>query len=88
MIEALEQYQRLSTEVLDLNRDDPEAGVKGLVALHLSWTEENPDRARMVSRNRNAAAAGAAWRATRSQQPRMVRADEGMDRIAGCRRKD
>lgn len=56
--EALERYQRLSVEVLERHEANPEAAVKGLIALHLSWTEEDPDRARTVSRGRNAVAAG------------------------------
>ncbi len=58
VIEALERYQRLSVEVLERHVTDPEAAVKGLVALHLSWTEEDPERARTVGRRRNDAAAG------------------------------
>jgi len=59
VVEALERYQRLSVEVLERHEADPEAAVKGLISLHLSWTEEDPERARTVSRGRNAAAAGA-----------------------------
>lgn len=55
---ALEDYQRLSMETLNGNATDPEAGLKALVSLHLSWTESDPERARMVSRHRNEVAAG------------------------------
>lgn len=58
VVSELENYQRLSMAALAENETDPEAGLKALVALHLSWTEEDPDRARMVSRHRNEAAAG------------------------------
>jgi hypothetical protein len=58
VVEALERYQRLSVEVLERHEADPEAAIKGLVALHLSWTEEDADRARTVSRRRNEAAVG------------------------------
>jgi hypothetical protein len=59
VVEALERYQRLSVEVLERHGSDPETAVKGLIALHLSWTEEDPERARSVSRWRNEAVAGA-----------------------------
>lgn len=57
VVEALEGYQRLTVELLE-RHDDPEACVKALVALHLRWTEEDPDRARMVARHRHAVMAG------------------------------
>ncbi|MEX0620555.1 MAG: hypothetical protein WD181_03150 [Solirubrobacterales bacterium] len=58
VVGELENYQRLSIEVLTRHEADPEAGLKALVALHLSWTEKDPERARMVSRHRNEVAAG------------------------------
>ena len=58
IIEALEEYQRSSLEVLDSNRGDPEAAVKGLVSLHIAWTAGDPDRARLVSSGRNRVMAG------------------------------
>jgi len=57
VVEALEGYQRLTIELLE-RHDDPEACVRALVALHLRWTEEDPDRARMVARHRHAVMAG------------------------------
>lgn len=58
VIEALEHYQRATIELYRTHAGDPETCVKALVRLHLDWTEENPDRARMVSRHRNAVIAG------------------------------
>jgi hypothetical protein len=58
VIDALERYQHRTMSVLDENEADPEAAVKGLVRLHLEWTEEDRDRAVLVSRNRNEVAAG------------------------------
>jgi len=58
VVSALEDYQRRSMDALVLNEDDPEAGIRALVELHLAWTEEDPDRARMISRHRNEVAAG------------------------------
>jgi hypothetical protein len=54
----LEAYQQRSMEALARHETDPEAGIRALVALHLAWTEEDPERARMVSRHRNEVAAG------------------------------
>ena len=58
VVTALEDYQRLSIEVVTENADDPEAAVKGLVALHLNWTDENRETATTIARHRNAVAAG------------------------------
>ena len=58
VVNALEDYQQLSIGVVTDNADDPEAAVKGLVSLHLNWTEENPETARLVARHRNAVAGG------------------------------
>jgi hypothetical protein len=58
VVEALEEYQRLSLDTLDENRSDPEACVRALVRLHLDWTGRDPDLARLVSRHRNAVMAG------------------------------
>ncbi|MGK2955236.1 MAG: hypothetical protein ACSLFI_06150 [Solirubrobacterales bacterium] len=58
VVSALEDYQQLSIDVVTSNADDPEAAVKGLVALHLNWTEENRETASLVSRHRNAVVAG------------------------------
>ncbi|MBN8867597.1 MAG: hypothetical protein J0H98_08580 [Solirubrobacterales bacterium] len=58
VVEALEAYQRRTIDLYRENADDPEACVKGLVRLHLEWTEEDPDRARLVARHRNAVMAG------------------------------
>ena len=58
VVNALEDYQRLSIAVISEYADDPEAAVKGLVSLHLSWTEENQETARLIARHRNAVASG------------------------------
>jgi hypothetical protein len=58
VVEALEEYQDRSMAVLGENEGDAEAAIKGLIELHLDWTEEDRDRAVLVSRNRNAAATG------------------------------
>lgn len=58
VVSALEEYQRLSVEVVSGHADDPEAAIKGLVALHLDWTEENRETALLIAKHRNAAAAG------------------------------
>lgn len=58
VVTALEDYQRLSIEVVTENADDPEAAIKGLVALHLNWTDENRETATTIARHRNAVAAG------------------------------
>jgi hypothetical protein len=58
VVTALEDYQQLSIEVITGNAGDPEAAVKGLVALHLDWTEENRETATLISRHRNAVVAG------------------------------
>ncbi|MBK5231986.1 MAG: hypothetical protein JJE13_03255 [Thermoleophilia bacterium] len=58
VVTALEDYQQLSIAVVTNNADDPEAAIKGLVALHLNWTEDNRETAKLVARHRNAAAAG------------------------------
>ena len=57
VISELENYQRLSMDVLARHETDPEAGLRALVALHLSWTEEDPERARLIARHRNEVAA-------------------------------
>jgi hypothetical protein len=58
VISALEDYQRRTIELYRENEGDPEGCVKGMVRLHLSWTEEDPDRAKRVAKNRNAVMAG------------------------------
>ena len=58
VVSALEDHQRRTVEILEENENDPEAVVKTLVRLHLEWTEEDRDRAILVSRNRNEVAAG------------------------------
>ena len=58
VISALEAHQRCSVETLEANESDPEAVVKALVRLHLEWTEEDPERAILISRKRNEVAAG------------------------------
>ncbi len=58
VVNALEDYQRLSIAVVSEYADDPEAAVKGLVSLHLSWTEENQETAKLIAQHRNAVANG------------------------------
>ena len=58
VVEALEEYQRRSLEVLESNRGKPEAAVRGLVDLHIDWTASDPDRARFVSAGRHSAFTG------------------------------
>jgi hypothetical protein len=58
VVTALEDHQRRTVEILRDEGGDPEAVIKSLVRLHLEWTEEDPERARTVSRHRNAVAAG------------------------------
>ena len=58
VIEALEAYQQRTIDLYRSHADDPESCVKALVLLHLSWTEEDPERAKMVSRHRAAVMAG------------------------------
>lgn len=58
VLEALENYQQLTIGLYREHADDPEACVKALVRLHLAWTEEDPDRARLVSRYRGPVMAG------------------------------
>jgi hypothetical protein len=58
VVDALEDYQRLSKDVYEANPDDPEAVVKGLVRLHLKWTEENRETAILIAGHRNEVAAG------------------------------
>lgn len=58
VVEALTDYQQRTTATYETHADDPEACVKNLIRLHLGWTEEDPDRARLVSRYRNPVMAG------------------------------
>ena len=58
VVDALEDFQRLSRDVYESNPDDPEAVVKGLVRLHLKWTEENRETAILIAGHRNEVAAG------------------------------
>ncbi len=58
VVSALEDHQRRTVEILEENESDPEAAVKALVRLHLKWTEEDPERAILVSRKRNEVATG------------------------------
>lgn len=58
VLEALEEYQRRTIELYHRHAADPEACVKAMVELHLEWTEEDPDRARLVSRYRGPVMAG------------------------------
>lgn len=58
VLSALEEYQQLTIGLYHQHADDPEACVKALVRLHLEWTEQDPDRARLVSRYRGPVMAG------------------------------
>lgn len=58
VLTALEEYQRRTIDLYREHGGDPESCVKGLVRLHLAWTEEDPDRAKMVSRYRGEVMAG------------------------------
>jgi hypothetical protein len=58
VVSELESYQQRSMAVLATHEVDPGEAVRALVALHLTWTEEDPDRARTVSRHRNEVAGG------------------------------
>ena len=58
VLDALEDYQRRTVTLYREHAEDPEACVKALVALHLAWTEEDPERARTVARHRAAVMAG------------------------------
>ena len=54
----LEEYRDLSLKVIEDHAGDPEGAVRGLVALHVEWTEDGPDRARAVAAGRGRVAAG------------------------------
>jgi hypothetical protein len=58
VLTALEDYQRRTIELYREHAGDPEACVKGLVSLHLAWTEEDPERAKLVGRYRAPVMAG------------------------------
>ena len=58
VLSALEEYQRRTVGLYREHAGDPESCVKALVRLHLDWTEEDPDRAKMVSRYRAPVMAG------------------------------
>jgi len=58
VLTALEEYQQRTIDLYRENENDPESCVKSLVRLHLQWTEEDPERAKMVSRYRGAVMAG------------------------------
>lgn len=58
VVTALEEYQQLSINVVTENDEDPEAAIKGLVALHLNWTEENRETALLIAKHRNAVVGG------------------------------
>ena len=58
VIGALEAYQQLSIDVIRDHGDDPEGAVKGLVSLHLDWTERNRETAILIAKHRNEVMAG------------------------------
>ncbi|MCB0827396.1 MAG: hypothetical protein KDB62_01135 [Solirubrobacterales bacterium] len=74
VVDALEAYQQLSREVYDGTPDDPEAVVRGLVRLHLEWTEENRETATLIARHRNKVAAGPEGRRLAESNREMFRA--------------
>ena len=55
----LEEYRDLSLDVIEQSAGDPESAVRGLVSLHVEWTEGDPARARAVAAGRARLAAGA-----------------------------
>ena len=58
VLTALEDYQQRTIALYREHAGDPESCVKALVRLHLEWTEEDPDRAKLVSRYRGPVMAG------------------------------
>lgn len=58
VVEALVAYQERTIELYRAHASDPETCVKSLVLLHLGWTEEDPERAKLVARYRNPVMAG------------------------------
>jgi len=58
VVTALEEYQRRTVDLYHRHEGDPETCVKEMVGLHLRWTEEDPDRAKLVSRYRAPVIAG------------------------------
>jgi hypothetical protein len=58
VLTALEEYQRRTIDLYREHAGDPEGCVKGLVRLHLAWTEEDPERAKLVGRYRAPVMAG------------------------------
>ncbi len=58
VLAALEDYQQRTIDLYREHAGDPESCVKALVGLHLAWTEEDPERAKMVSRYRGQVMAG------------------------------
>ena len=78
VIGALEEYQRRTIDLYREHADDPEACVRALVRLHLGWTEEDPERAKMVSRYRGEVMAGPGRAAERFER-RLFRTIERVD---------
>ncbi|MBN8870706.1 MAG: hypothetical protein J0H66_12565 [Solirubrobacterales bacterium] len=58
VLAALTDYQQRTIDLYRMHAGDPEACVKALVRLHLGWTEEDPDRAKLVGRYRAPVMAG------------------------------
>lgn len=58
VLTALEDYQQRTISLYREHAGDPEGCVKALVRLHLDWTEEDPERAKLVSRYRGPVMAG------------------------------
>ncbi|MFE6098272.1 TetR/AcrR family transcriptional regulator [Streptomyces massasporeus] len=58
LVEIIENYQHAVLGVLDNLPDDAQAGVHGIVAAHLRWTEDNRDSARLLYQHREQVAQG------------------------------
>jgi len=87
VLTALEEYQQRTIDLYLENEDDPETCVKALVRLHLEWTEEDPDRAIMVSRYRGPVMAGPGKdRLTASNASFFEQSKRWMDRATGSGR--
>lgn len=81
VLAALEDYQQRTIALYRRHVEDPEACVKALVRLHLEWTEEDPERARMVARYRGPVMAGPGKeRLTASNATYFAESKQWMDR--------
>lgn len=48
LLRAVEDYQDAILAVLDQHPDDPETGIRALVAAHLQWIENHPRQGRLL----------------------------------------